>query len=281
MLIQWFPGHMTKAIRKMEANLSKVDSIIYLLDSRAPYSCINPLFEKFLENKTSILVFNKCDLVKNTQLNLWKSYFEKQGHTVVASNSVSGKDTKAILDALYKVNEERLERMSQKGVNYSIKAMVIGMPNTGKSTLINSLCGNKRTITGNKPGVTRGEQWVRLSNGIILLDTPGTMSSRIDEQEVALNLAFIGCIRDAVLDMEGLALELIKKLLLIAKEEMYERYKIDKDIDNPLKIYEGIAISRGYLLRGKEIDYSRAANALIDDFRKGRLGKLILELPND
>lgn len=279
MLIQWFPGHMTKAIRQMEASLKKVDSIIYLLDSRAPYSCINPLFEKFLSNKTSIFVFNKCDLVKTAELNKWKNYFEERGHTVIYSNSVSGKDAKSVIAALYEVNKEKIERMTDKGVNYSVKAMVIGMPNTGKSTLINSLCGNKRTVTGNKPGVTRGEQWIRLSNGIILLDTPGTMSPRIDNETTAHNLAFIGCIRDAVLDIEGLALELIKRLSKIAKDNLTARYNLDGSITEALGIYEQIAVNRGFVLKGKEIDYTRAANAVIDDFRKGRLGKIILEMP--
>lgn len=279
MLIQWFPGHMTKAIRKMEVSLKKVDSIIYLLDSRAPFSCINPVFEKLMENKKTLFVLNKCDLVNPRELALWKAEFINRGMTVVTSNSTSGRDAKEVISALTEINRERIDRNMDKGVNYSVKAMVIGMPNTGKSTLINSLCGNKRAITGNKPGVTRGEQWVRLSNGIILLDTPGTLCPSIEDTNVALNLAFIGCIRDAVLDTEGLALALIKKLTEICKECIIERYGVLVDNMEPLEIYDAIAKSRGFLIKGGEPDYTRTANTVIDDFRKGRLGKIILELP--
>jgi len=158
--------------------------------------------------------------------------------------------------------------------------MVIGMPNTGKSTLINNLCGSKRTVTGNKPGVTRGEQWVRLASGIMLLDTPGTLCPSIENLDIALNLAFIGCIRDAVLDVEELALEFIKKLLSISPKSIFERYSVEPE-GEPFEIYQAIAQSRGFLLRGGEIDYTRTASAVLDDFRKGRLGKLILELPHE
>ncbi len=281
MLIQWFPGHMTKAIRKMEASLKKVDSIVYLLDSRAPFSCINPVFERFLDNKKTVFVLNKCDLVNAGDLGLWKTFFRHKGMNVVTSNSTSGKDAKAVISALYEVNGERIARNLEKGINYMVKAMVIGMPNTGKSTLINSLCGDKRTVTGNKPGVTRGEQWVRLDNGIILLDTPGTLCPSIEREDIALNLAFIGCIRDAVLDTEGLALALIKKLMRVAPSALSERYGIAVEGLEPLEIYDAVAKVRGFLIKGGETDYTRTANALIDDFRKGRLGKIILELPGE
>lgn len=269
---------MTKAIRNMEASLKKVDSILYLLDSRAPFSCINPVFEKFLENKTAVFVLNKCDLVRSRELDLWKKYFAEKGLTVVESNSTSSKDASLVLSALYEVNRTKIERNREKGINYSVKAMVIGMPNTGKSTLVNSLCGSKRTVTGNKPGVTRGEQWVRLDNGILLLDTPGTLCPRIDDADTAFNLAFIGCIRDAVLEVEELALELLKKLIRIANKSLEERYSVDTT-GEPIEVYNAIAAKRGFLLKGGEIDYARTAASIIDDFRKGRLGKIILELP--
>ncbi len=279
MLIQWFPGHMTKALRQMEQSIKKVDSIVYLLDARAPFSCINPQFATLIANRPAVYALNKCDLVERNDLQRWKDKFEQEGKTVVMTDSTAKKDVKAVIAALRAVNAEKLERNRAKGINYSVKAMVIGMPNTGKSTLINSLCGDKRTITGNKPGVTRGEQWVKLDNGITLLDTPGTLCHSIEVERTALNLAFIGCIRDAVLDTEGLALELIKRFVKDYPFALQARYGVETDGKTPLEIYEGIAASRGFLLKGGDYDYSRTAAAVLDDFRKGRMGKLILELP--
>lgn len=279
MLIQWFPGHMTKALRQMEQSVKKVDSLIYLLDSRAPFSCINPQFSHLLTNKPTVYVLNKCDLVDRNELLKWKEYFESKGHYVILTDSSTKKDAKTVIAALNEINREKIERNKAKGINYAVKAMVIGMPNTGKSTLINSLCADKRTITGDRPGVTRGEQWVKLDNGIILLDTPGTLCHSIEVERTALNLAFIGCIRDAVLDTEGLALEFIKIVKEIYPENLRNRYNVTLEEKTPLEIYEAIGKNRGFLLRGGEIDYTRTAAAILDDFRKGRMGKMILELP--
>lgn len=280
MLIQWFPGHMTKALRAMEKSIAKVDSIIYMLDARAPFSCINPQFEGLIKNRPVLYVLNKADLVKKNDIQEWLDYFSKEGKKVVFSNSISGKNVSTILSALADVNKEKIERNSAKGVNYSVKAMVIGMPNTGKSTLINSLAKDKKTVTGNKPGVTRAEQWIRLSNNVVLLDTPGTLCHSIQVERTALNLAYLGSIRDAVLDIEGLALKFIEFSLSHYPNVLANRYKIEECADG-LTVFDRIAASRGFLLKGKEVDYSRTANCIMDDFRKGRLGQLILETPTD
>lgn len=280
MLIQWFPGHMTKALRAMEKSIQKVDSIIYMLDARAPYSCINPEFESLIKNRPVLYVLNKADLVEPSQVKKWLEYFSAEGKKVVFASSISGKNVSTILSALSEVNAEKLKRNADKGVNYSLKAMVIGMPNTGKSTLINSLAKDKKTVTGNKPGVTRAEQWIRLSNNMVLLDTPGTLCHSIKVERTALNLAFLGSIRDAVLDMEGLALKFIEYCLTRYKGALAARYKIE-ETESGLEVFDAIAKSRGFLLKGKEIDYSRTANCVTDDFRKGRLGKIILEMPDD
>lgn len=280
MLIQWFPGHMTKALRAMEKSIQKVDCVIYMLDARAPYSCINPEFEAIIKNRPVLYVLNKSDLVNQNAVNKWIDYFIIEGKKVVYSSSISGKNVSTILSALTEVNMEKLKRNSDKGVNYSPKAMVIGMPNTGKSTLINSLAKDKKTITGNKPGVTRSEQWIRLANNMVLLDTPGTLCHSIKVERTALNLAFLGSIRDAVLDMEGLALKFIEYCLSKYPGILAERYKIE-ETESGLDVFDAIAKSRGFVLKGREIDYTRTANCVMDDFRKGRLGKIILEMPDD
>ncbi|MBQ7653426.1 MAG: ribosome biogenesis GTPase YlqF [Clostridia bacterium] len=280
MLIQWFPGHMAKALREMEKSIAKVDSVIYMLDARAPFSCINPQFDNLIKNRPVLYVLNKCDLVKQEDLKAWVDYFSSNGMSVVYSNSLNGKNSAKVISSLKEVNAAKLQRAENKGVNYAVKAMVIGMPNTGKSTLINSLAKDKKTITGNKPGVTRAEQWIRLQDGIMLLDTPGTLCHSIVVERTALNLAFLGSIRDAVLDVEGLALKFVEYCITSQKGVLNKRYNVDEN-ETPLVVYERIAKARGYLLKGGETDYSRTAATILDDFRKGRLGQVILETPYD
>lgn len=279
MIIQWFPGHMSKALRQMEASLSKVDSLVYVLDARAPLSCINKQFEPLIAKRNVVYVINKIDMVEREAVESWKRYFEKQGMRVVLSNSTAGRDAGKVISALYDINREKLQRNQAKGVQYMVKAMVIGMPNTGKSTLINSLAKDKRTVTGNRPGVTRGEQWIRLDNGIVLLDTPGTLCHSIEVEQTAYNLAYIGCIRDAILDTEGLVLQFISELTQRHPAALTGRYGITLEGKTPLEIYEDIALARGFILKKGEVDYERTAMAFLDDFRKGRMGKLTLEMP--
>ena len=281
MIIQWFPGHMTKALRQMEASISKVDSIVYVLDARAPFSCINVQFEPLIARRSVLYVINKTDMVEEVDARAWQRWFESKGMTVVLSNSAAGKDAGKVLAALHAVNREKIERNAQKGVQYSVKAMVIGMPNTGKSTLINSLAKGKRTVTGNRPGVTKGEQWIRLDSGIVLLDTPGTLCHSIEVEQTAYNLAYVGCIRDAILDMEGLTLQFLAQMTEWYPDALRARYNVEPTGKTPLQLYEEIARVRGFVLKRGEIDYTRTAAAVIDDFRKGRMGKLILEKPHD
>lgn len=281
MIIQWFPGHMTKALRQMEQSVRKVDSIVYVLDARAPFSCINVQFAPLIANRSVVYVLNKTDMVEASCVKAWQDWFIAQGYTVVCSNSTAGRDAGKVLAALHSVNADKIERNRQKGVQYSVKAMVIGMPNTGKSTLINSLAKDKRTVTGNRPGVTKGEQWIRLDNGIVLLDTPGTLCHSIEVEQTAYNLAYIGCIRDAILDMEGLALKFIEQVAVRYPQALETRYGVSIEGKTPLEVYEAIAVRRGFVLKKQEIDYERCAYAVLDDFRKGRMGKLILEMPHE
>ena len=279
MIIQWFPGHMSKALRKMEESVRKVDCILYVLDARAPFSCINPQFDQLLRNRSVIYIINKTDMVEPQDVKAWRDYFEAKGETVVCTNSALGKEAGKVLAALSAVNRDKIERYQAKGARYDVKAMVIGMPNTGKSTLINSLAKGRRTITGDRPGVTRGEQWIRLDNGIILLDTPGTLCHSIEVEDTAFNLAYIGCIRDAILDTEELAVRFAGKLNEEYPALLQARYKIESQGLSPLQVFEAIAAKRGFVLKAGEVDYTRTANSILDDFRKGRLGKIILEKP--
>lgn len=280
MIIQWFPGHMAKAKRQMEESLKRVDSLIYVLDARAPHSCINPEFDNLVSAKPVLYVLNKSDLVERGAITAWESFFAAKGMRTIAVSSTIGKDSGKVISALSELNKEKIERNRAKGVNYAVKAMVIGMPNTGKSTLINALCKGKRTVTGDRPGVTKGEQWVRLDNGISLLDTPGTLSHSMKSEVAGLHLAFIGSVRDAVVDTTELALELVKLFLRKFPQKIMERYQIEISED-PILVLERIARKRGLILRGGESDLDKAAIALLDDFRKCRLGKIILETPDE
>ncbi len=280
MIIQWFPGHMAKAKRQMEESLKRVDSLIYVLDARAPHSCINPEFDNLVSAKPVLYVLNKSDLVERGAIAAWESFFAAKGMRTIAVSSTIGKDSGKVISALSELNKEKIERNRAKGVNYAVKAMVIGMPNTGKSTLINALCKGKRTVTGDRPGVTKGEQWVRLDNGISLLDTPGTLSHSMKSEVAGLHLAFIGSVRDAVVDTTELALELVKLFLRKFPQKIMERYQIEISEDSIL-VLERIARKRGLILRGGESDLDKAAIALLDDFRKCRLGKIILETPDE
>ena len=280
MLIQWFPGHMAKAKRQMEESIKRVDSLIYVLDARAPFSSVNPEFENLIAMKPVLYVINKCDLVEKQAVDAWLAKFRAAGMTALAISSTIGKDSSKVLTALRDINKEKLERNRQRGVNYALKAMVIGMPNTGKSTLINALCRGKKTVTGNKPGVTKGEQWVRLDGGISLLDTPGTLCHSMKSETIGLHLAFIGAVRDAVVDTTELSLELIKFLAEKRPGTLAARYDV-QETGAPLEILTAIAVKRGFMRKGGEADEDKAALALIDDFRKTRLGKIVLETPED
>ena len=271
---------MTKAVRLIEENIKLVDAVIYVLDSRAVSACINPAFNSIIKNKPILYVFNKADLVEPSDLKKWCDYMDGRGYFYVTSNSASGRDNAKIFKKLLELMDEKIRRYREKGVNTPIRAMVIGIPNSGKSTLINSLCGGKKTVTGDKPGVTRNKQWLAVAKGVDMLDTPGTLWPKLDDQNIAAHLAYIGSIRDDVLDISDIAVSLIGFLLENRREALTARYGVSAE-GGALETFEEIALKRGYVLKGGVTDYERASRAVLDDFRKQKLGKIMLEFPND
>ena len=268
---------MTKAIRMMEDNLRLVDALIYVIDARAVYSCDNPLFNKLLQGKRVLYVFNKCDLVEKSDLDLWCKEFERQGKTYVKAIGTSG-DCSQIVAGLKKVVADKIEKYAQKGANISVRAMVVGVPNSGKSTIINAMVKKAKAVTGDRPGVTRGKQWLSIDN-VDFLDTPGTLWGKFEDQKVAHHLAYIGSIREDILDVSELCFDFIDEMKKIYPDALKNRYNLGELSDDTLQIFEQIAMARGFKLKGNQPDYERTAKTVIDDFRKGKLGKIMLEKP--
>ena len=279
MQVQWYPGHMTKAKRMMQENIKLIDLVIELVDARAPLSSKNPDIDELGKNKFRLILLNKADLSSEKGNALWTKYFEEKGYFVVKINSRSGAGMKQISATIMEACKEKIERDRKRGIlNRPIRAMVVGIPNVGKSTFINSFAGRAAAKTGNKPGVTKGAQWIRLNKQGELLDTPGILWPKFEDQAVGLKLAMLGSVNDEILNIDELSVELIKLLDEYFPEVICERYQIEKQ-DDPAKVLEEIARVRACLLKGNELDISKAANILIDDFRSGKLGKLTIEFP--
>lgn len=274
--INWFPGHMQKALRMMEAEAKNVDALIYVLDSRAPFACLNPEFVRIIGSKPILYVLNKIDLADEKKIKEIKTKLPGENKLVIELNSTASGAIGLVTSSLNALCKATIEKYKNKGVNYFVRAMVLGVPNCGKSTLVNNLCGSKKAITGNKPGVTKGKQWVKLSNNIEILDTPGTLWPNLIDEGEAKKLAFIGSIKDDVVEVEQLSLFLLEALLKTYPKELEERFSVQVENKIPLEIMEEIAERRKYVVRGGEIDYERTAKAILDDFRKGRIGKITL-----
>lgn len=272
--IQWFPGHMTKAMRMMESTVPLADGIIYVLDARCPAASFNRKLLKMSGSKPVLYVLNKADLADERVDTLMKII----GENAVKINAANSNSKRDIAAAIEKLVAEKRERNLAKGYNKTFRFMVVGVPNTGKSTVINLLAGSKRTVTGDKAGVTRGKQWIRL-DGYELLDTPGTMPPSFDNQSLALHLAYVGSINDDILDLDDIALELLGELYEKYPGRLEERYGITGG--TKLEMLDCVCKRRGLVLRGGEYDYERAERAVIDDFRKGRLGRITLDCVGD
>ena len=276
---QWYPGHMTKAKRMMQENMKLIDIMIELVDARIPLSSRNPDIDELGKNKARLILLNKADLAENRRNDEWMEYFKKQGYSVVKVNSKKGGGIKSIQSVIQEACKEKMERDRKRGIlNRPVRAMVVGIPNVGKSTFINALAGKACAKTGNKPGVTKGKQWIRLNKSVELLDTPGILWPKFEDQEVGMRLAYIGSIKDDILNIEELALGLIGYLQEFYPAALKERYSLEEG-QKPLDILTAVAKARGCLKKGEELDYEKASRLLLEEFRSGKLGKVTLEFP--
>ena len=278
MNIQWYPGHMTKAKRAMKEDVKLVDLVIELVDARAPLASRNPDIDSLAAGKGRVILLNKADLASEKANAAWITYFESQGFQVMKIDARAKATLKQLNALIQEACKEKIERDRRRGIlNRPVRAMVVGIPNVGKSTFINSFAGKACAKTGNKPGVTKGNQWIRLNKTLELLDTPGILWPKFEDQRVGLLLAFIGSINDEILNKDELALELLKLLQEHYPDVLKDRYKIDESSEENLLIQ--VAKVRGCLAKGGEPDYSRAAALVIDDYRSGKLGRITLEFP--
>lgn len=278
---QWYPGHMTKAKRQMREDIKLIDLVIELVDARMPQSSRNPDIDELGKNKYRLILMNKADLADKKATDAWTAYFIKQGYYVVSLDARRRDGMKSITDIIMEACKEKIERDRKRGIkNRPVRAMVVGIPNVGKSTFINSYAGKACTKTGNKPGVTKGKQWIRLNKNVELLDTPGILWPKFEDQKVGLKLAFIGSMNDEILNIDELAVLMIEFLQERYPQVLNERYQIAGN-NEPAVVLGDIAKVRNCMLKGNELDYSKAAALLIDDFRSGRLGRITLERPQD
>ena len=279
MNLQWYPGHMTKAKRQMQEDLKLIDLIIELVDARIPLSSRNPDIDELGKNKARLILLNKSDLADERYNEQWSAYFQKKGFYVVKVNAKSGAGLKSIQGVIQEACKAKIERDRRRGIkNRPIRAMVVGIPNVGKSTFINSYAGKACAKTGNKPGVTKGKQWIRLNKTLELLDTPGILWPKFEDQEVGKRLAFIGSIKDEILNLEELSLELLDYIRTNYPGLLNTRYGIEEE-GTPVSLLEAVADKRKCLIRGQEIDYAKAAGIVMEEFRNGKIGRITLEFP--
>lgn len=276
MNIHWFPGHMTKSLRMMDENVALMDMLIYILDARAPLACVNPVFSGYTEKLPVIYVLNKCDLANPEETEKWKKYFTSDKSVAVCLNSTQNGSSKTIFGLAKDMCKPIIEKKAAKGVRAVLRSMVIGVPNCGKSTFINNLCGKSKAIAGNKAGVTRGKQWVRANEYFEVLDTPGTLYPKFENQTFARHLAYIGSIRDEIVDTNELALEFIGEMTQKFPGYLSGRYGVE-ECEDSVYMLTSIAVKRGLVRKGGIAYEERASIAIIDDFRKGRMGKITLE----
>lgn len=274
---KWFPGHMKSALDDIEKNkIALADAILYVLDSRAPFSCLNPNVKRIVHGKPIIYVFNKIDLADERRVNEIKAQFEAEGKTSIITSANKQTNKQIIKSALEKTLAEKIKRNAEKGKKVTYKILVLGVPNTGKSSIINLMCGKKKAIAKNIAGVTRVNQWIKIDNDFLLLDTPGVLWPKFDEAN-SHSLAFIGCLSDREFDMSDLGFELMKIIYEKYPKNIIDKFGISAKFDEFIELYDQICTKRGYIMRKNEIDYGRAGKSFIDDFRAGKFGGITLE----
>ncbi len=277
-MINWFPGHMNKTLKQMQRDSKLCDCFLYVVDARCPLSCINPEFVKVIGDKPIIFVVSKIDLIEKMTFENIKAYFNSLGHECVGVNAVVSGSAKIIVSAINKTFLARLNKNKLNNVNFIIRAMILGVPNSGKSTIVNNLCNKARAITGNKAGVTRSKQWVKIGGNIEIMDTPGVLLPNFDNDDYAYNLAIVGSVKDEVLNLVEVANVLIRKLNAINDTILKSKYGVDYNENTlDIDILRAIGKKRGCIIKGGEIDTERTAKLLLNDFRAGKLGKICLE----
>ena len=281
--IQWFPGHMTKTKRQIQANLKLVDVVAEIIDARIPVSSRNPDLKKIIQNKPKFILMNKCDLANQTATKMWIDHYKKQGITAVAVDCKSGRGINGISRAVETVMKERLDRLRAKGMkNPTTRIMIVGIPNVGKSSFINRIAKQTRAKVEDRPGVTRGNQWFTIGKNMEMLDTPGVLWPKFDDKIVGEHLAFTGAVKDQILDIELLAVRLLDFLKELQPEDFISRFKLDKETlaqTDSYGLLAQIGKKRGMLVSGGEIDTERAAVMLLDEFRAAKLGRITVEMP--
>ena len=280
--IHWYPGHMAKTRRMIENNLKLIDVVVEILDARIPFSGRNSNFDDILKSKPRLIVMNKFDLADKDVTNEWIEYFNNQGIKVIPISCSTGFGVNKIISSARETIADKIARDKEKGITRSLKLMMVGIPNVGKSTLINRLAGKASTITGDRPGVTRGQQWIRLKDGIELLDTPGILPPKFEDENIAKNLAYTGAIKDNIINIELLSYSLLEYLRDNYPAELKNRYKLEniEDLEG-YELLEYIGRKRGFVISGGEIDTERAANMLMDELRSCKIGNITLErVPN-
>lgn len=282
--IQWFPGHMTKTKRQIQASLKLVDAVAEIVDARIPISSRNPDLDKLIQNKPRVILLNKCDMANQTATKMWIDHYAKQGTTAIAVDCKSGRGLNKFPQAVNTVMKAKIERMKSKGMkNPMMRIMIVGIPNVGKSSFINKISRQNRAKVEDRPGVTRGNQWFTISNNLEMLDTPGVLWPKFDDQIVGEHLAFTGAVKDQILDVELLAVRLLDFLKRLKPTEFISRFKLEElDLDNTdsYELLRIIGKKRGMLISGGEIDTERAAVMLLDEFRAAKLGRITVEMPN-
>lgn len=282
MNIQWYPGHMTKTRRQIEADLKQVDAVCEIVDARIPMSSRNPDIDSICGAKPRIIVLNRMDLADPNATKKWASYFKNKGMAVLATDCKSRKGIADFTPAARTACAEKLERDAKRGMNRPLRVMVVGIPNVGKSTLINQISGRKGAKAENRPGVTRGKQWVSVDSGLQLLDTPGILWPKFEDPEVGMMLAYTGAVKEDVIDIEELSCRLMELLHKFYPKTLLERYKVDAPSGTPgWELIEMAGRKRGYLVSGGEVNTERMSKVLLDEFRGGKLGKFTLEMPEE